>query len=150
MPLTDIRVRNAKPEPGKKTTRLYDQRGLYLEVSPSGGKWWRLKYRFVGKERRISLGVYPETSLKEAREDCDQARALLKRGVDPSQRRKREKLAQAEESASCFESITRNGFDRNRACGTKATACVSCAVLKGISFPGSGPGRSEKSLHPNC
>jgi integrase len=110
VPLTDIRVRNAKPEPRKKTTRLYDQRGLYLEVSPNGGKWWRLKYRFVGKERRISLGVYPETSLKEAREDCAEARELLKKGVDPSQRRKLEKLAQAEEIASSFESITREWF----------------------------------------
>ena len=54
--LTDTAVRNAKPRP--KTARMSDGRGLYLEISPKGGKWWRLKYRFDGKERRISLGVY--------------------------------------------------------------------------------------------
>jgi len=53
MSLTDTAIRNAKP--GKKSSKLYDERGLYLEVSPSGGKWWRLKYRFDGKEKRLSL-----------------------------------------------------------------------------------------------
>src|SRR5271154_2874730 len=58
MPLTDNTIRKAKPE--QKTTRLFDPRGLYLEISPNGGKWWRLKYRFGGKEKRLSLGVYPD------------------------------------------------------------------------------------------
>ena len=60
MPLTDTAIRNAKS--GKKTCKLYDERGLYLEVSPNGGKWWRLKYRFGGKEKRLSLGVYPDVT----------------------------------------------------------------------------------------
>ncbi len=60
MTLTDTEIR--KPKPGKKPTRLFDERGLYLEVSPAGGKWWRLKYRFGGKEKRLSLGVYPDVS----------------------------------------------------------------------------------------
>jgi hypothetical protein len=63
MPLTDKEVRSAQPS--EKAYRLYDARGLYLEVHPSGGKWWRLKYRFAGKEKRLSLGVYPEVSLKK-------------------------------------------------------------------------------------
>jgi hypothetical protein len=62
MPLTNTAIRNAKS--GKKTCKLYDERGLYLEVSPNGGKWWRLKYRFGGKEKRLSLGVYPDVTLK--------------------------------------------------------------------------------------
>lgn len=66
MPLTDIQVRNTKP--GKNVVRLKDDRGLYLEVSPSGGKWWRLRYWFNGKENRLSLGTYPEISLREARD----------------------------------------------------------------------------------
>jgi hypothetical protein len=66
MSLTDVVVRNAKAQ--AKTTKLFDERGLYLEISPSGGKWWRLKYRIHGKEKRLSLGVYPDIKLKQARE----------------------------------------------------------------------------------
>jgi Arm DNA-binding domain len=66
MPLTDTAIRNAKP--GEKPVRLFDERGLYLEVSPTGGKWWRLKYRFDGKGKRLSVGVYPDVSLKDARD----------------------------------------------------------------------------------
>jgi hypothetical protein len=61
MPLTTTEIRNAKP--GQKAKRLFDEKGLYLEVSPSGGKWWRLKYRFAGKEKRLSLGVFPDVGL---------------------------------------------------------------------------------------
>ncbi len=83
MPLTEIAVRKATP--GAKTTRLFDGGGLYLEVAPSGGKWWRLKYRFAEKEKRLSLGVYPEVSLKQARLKRDDARRLLASGIDPSE-----------------------------------------------------------------
>ena len=65
MPLTDTKIRTAKP--AHKSRRLFDGGGLYLEVSPSGGKWWRLKHRFGGKEKRLSLGVYPDVKLKDAR-----------------------------------------------------------------------------------
>ena len=62
MPLTDTKIKNAKPQ--EKTYRLYDERGLYLEVSPKGGKWWRFKYRFRGKEKRVSLGTYTDTKTR--------------------------------------------------------------------------------------
>ena len=58
MPLTDIQCRNAKPK--DKSFKLFDQKGLYLEVSRAGGKYWRFKYRFGGKEKRLAIGVYPE------------------------------------------------------------------------------------------
>ena len=63
--------------PGEKNFRLYDGGGLYLEVAPTGGKWWRLKYRFERKDKRLSLGVYPEVGLMEAREWQDAAKKLL-------------------------------------------------------------------------
>ena len=66
MALTDKAARSAKP--GAKAVKLFDGRGLYLEVAPAGGKWWRLKYRYAGKEKRLSLGVYPDVSLRDARE----------------------------------------------------------------------------------
>jgi Arm DNA-binding domain len=72
-------------KPGEKPIRLFDGGGLYLEVSPTGGKWWRLKYRFDGKEKRLSLGVYPDVSLKDARDRRDASRKLLADGIDPSE-----------------------------------------------------------------
>ena len=111
MPLNNTAIRNARP--GDKARKLFDGGGLYLEVSPSGGKWWRLKYRFEGKEKRLSLGVYPEVSLKDARERRDAARQLLAHGVDPSAHRKAQKAAQAERGAHTFEVVAREWFARH-------------------------------------
>lgn len=108
MPLTNTTIRNVKP--GKKTVKLFDERGLYLEVSPPGGRWWRLKYRFEGKEKRLSLGVYPDVSLKDARDRRDTARKLLANGIDPSENRKAQKSAHAERAANSFEVVTREWF----------------------------------------
>ena len=110
MPLTDTLARNAKP--AAKTVRMFDRDGLYLEVSPRGGKWWRLKYRFAGKEKRVSLGVYPEVNLKKARARTIDARQLLEAGVDPSENRRAAKAAQIEGAANSFEVVTREWIDR--------------------------------------
>ncbi len=101
--------RQARPG---KSVRLFDARGLYLEVSETGGRWWRLKYRYAGKEKRLSLGIYPETSLKEARENCDEARKLLGGGVDPSQQRRADKLTNASRSEDTFERIGREWYGK--------------------------------------
>jgi integrase len=90
-----------------------DEKGLYIEVAPSGGKWWRLKYRIAGKEKRLSLGVYPDVSLKDARDRRDDARKLLAKGIDPSENRKNEKKAAAVRSANDFESVAREWFLRH-------------------------------------
>jgi len=82
MPLTDTALRNAKP--GPKTRRIYDSGGLYVEVPPAGGKWFRFKYHFGGKERRLFLGVYPDVSLAQARERRDESRRLLAECTAPS------------------------------------------------------------------
>ncbi len=108
MPLTNTAVQRVKP--GAKPVRLFDANGLYLEVAPSGGKWWRLKYRFQGKEKRLSLGVYPDVSLKDAREQRDKARKLLAQGTDPSDNRKANKSARADRAANSFEVVTREWF----------------------------------------
>lgn len=86
MPLTDTAIRKAKPS--ERPRKLFDGGGMYLEVDPRGGKWWRLKYRLDGKEKRISLGIYPDTSLALARQKRDEARALLANGKDPSAERR--------------------------------------------------------------
>jgi integrase len=105
MAMTDVVVRNAKSS--GKTFRLFDERGLYLEVSPTGGKWWRLKYRFGGKEKRLALGVYPDVKLKDARDRRDAARKLLGDGIDPSENKKAQKLALTEGAANSFEVVAR-------------------------------------------
>ena len=114
MPLTDLKIKNTKSQPDK-TVRLYDARGLYLEIAPSGGRWWRWKYRFARKEKRISLGVFPEVSLKEARTRCDEARGLVTAGLDPSERRKAAKAAaeaKAEADTNTFEVVAREWYDK--------------------------------------
>ena len=108
MTLTDTGIRSAKPQ--EKSKKLYDERGLYIEVSPAGGKWWRLKYRIAGKEKRLSLGTYPDVSLKEARDRRDEARKLLADGIDPSKHRKAVRAAATDRAANSFEVVTREWF----------------------------------------
>jgi integrase len=105
MPLNDITIRRAEAD--GKSTRLYDERGLYLEVAPSGGKWWRLKYRIAGKEKRLSLGVYPDVGLKEARNRRDDYRRLIANGVDPSENRKAVRASRADLARNSFETVAR-------------------------------------------
>jgi Arm DNA-binding domain len=110
MALSDVAVRAAKP--GKKAIKLSDGSGMYIEIAPAGQKWWRLKYRFGGKEKRISLGVYPEVSLKTARDRRDVARKHLADGIDPSVVRKNERFAQVERCANSFEHAAREWFGK--------------------------------------
>ncbi|MBC8641168.1 integrase arm-type DNA-binding domain-containing protein [Caballeronia sp. EK] len=108
MALTELKIRNAKPS--DKQQKLFDERGLYLLVTPTGGKWWRLKYRFGGKEKSLSMGVYPDVGLKEARENRDAARKLLARGVDPAIDRKVQRAGEVARAANSFEAVAREWF----------------------------------------
>ena len=105
MKLSDISVRKAKPQ--AKAFKMSDGGGMYLEVSPNGSKYWRLKYRFDGKEKKLALGVYPDVSLSLARERRQEARKLLANGVDPSETKKATKAAKFEKSENSFEVIAR-------------------------------------------
>jgi len=107
MALTDTALRNAKPK--EKAYKLYDEAGLFIQVTPAGGKWWRFKYRFDGKEKLLSFGTYPEVTLAEARGNRDDARKLLakKPPVDPSVARKAEKTSRAISVSNSFEAIAR-------------------------------------------
>ncbi len=103
--LTDTAVKAAKPQ--AKPYKLSDERGLFLLVTPAGGKWWRLKYRVGGKEKLLSLGTYPDVGLKEARARRDEARKLKAAGVDPGEARKAEKKAAAAATDGAFEVVAR-------------------------------------------
>lgn len=103
--LTDAAVKKAKP--GDRPIRMFDGGGLYLEVQPTGSKWWRHKFRFGGKEKLLSLGTYPEISLKEARKRRLEARVLLANGIDPGAVRKARKIAPDNFAADSFEIVAR-------------------------------------------
>jgi hypothetical protein len=111
MALTDTACKQAKPT--GKTFRLFDGGGLYLEVSPSGGRWWRLKYRFDHKEKRLSLGTYPDIGLKDARNRRDDARKLLASGADPGANRKALKASRADRVANTFEVLAREWYEKH-------------------------------------
>ncbi len=103
MPLTDAAIRRVKPR--EKPRKLYDSRGLYLEIAPRGTKAWRFKYRFAGREKRISMGIYPEVPLKLARQRRDEARKLLAWEIDPSAYRKARKRSRREWARNSFEAV---------------------------------------------
>jgi integrase len=108
MPLTDTAIRNAKA--ADKPYKLADEKGLFLLVNPTGGKWWRLKFRVGGKEKLLSLGVYPDVTLKEARDKRDTARKQLTQGIDPGEQRKVMKAVQADRAANSFEVVAREWY----------------------------------------
>lgn len=103
MPLNDAMVRNAKSL--DKAWKLSDERGLYLLVTPSGSKLWRLKFRHLGKEKKLALGAFPDVTLKDARGLRDKARALLRDGQDPAMERKKAKITAKLSAATSFKAV---------------------------------------------
>lgn len=110
--LTDTSIKNSQPK--EKIRRLFDSSGLYLEIHPAGGRYWRLKYRFGGRERRLALGVYPTISLKAAREKAQKARQQLAAGIDPGETRRQEKLARAVGAANSFRAVAEEWMTKEK------------------------------------
>ncbi len=110
MPLTVPAIKAFKPS--EKNYRQFDGKGLYLEITPSGGKHWRLKYRFGGKEKRLTMGSYPEVGLQSARDRRDAARKLLSEGIDPSEQRKSDEAERLLRASNNLESVFREWFDK--------------------------------------
>lgn len=113
MPLTDIKVKNAKPT--DKQFKLADGEGMYLLVHPNGGKYWRLKYQFAGKEKTLAIGTYPTVSLSEARDKRFIAKKQIAEGIDPSQDKREQKLQRNINSENSFENIAREWHQKNYA-----------------------------------
>ncbi len=103
MKLTDTACKNAKP--AEKPYKLFDGAGLYLEVMPSGSKLWRIKYRYLGAERRLSLGAYPIVTLAEAREKRDEIKKLLTRDIDPAQEKREKKGEIMRNAGNTFHAV---------------------------------------------
>lgn len=103
MPLKDVTIKNAKPR--DKAYKLADEKGLYLYIKPNGSKAWRLKYRFLGKEKTLSIGLYPDVGLSEARNARDNARKQLADKIDPGLAKQVSKRSAKEASENSFEVI---------------------------------------------
>ncbi len=132
IPLSDMKVQKAKSK--DKTVTLFDGGGLFLMVTPSGGKLWRFKYRFEGKEKKIAFGAYPEISLLDARQRRDEARRQLANGIDPGAVRKAQKQANVQETET-FEVIAREWHGRFISTWTEGHAETIMSRLERDLFP---------------
>src|SRR6185295_1754541 len=103
MPLTIAAIKAAKKQ--KKPYKLYDEKGLYLSIEPTGGRLWRWKYHWDGKEKKLAFGSFPEVGLKEARGRRDETRSLLAAGIDPGQKKRADKEARALQAANTFRAV---------------------------------------------
>ncbi|KZZ72476.1 integrase [Oleiphilus sp. HI0130] len=132
MALTDPKVKKALPE--EKQYKLSDEKGLFLLVMPNGSKYWRMKYRFAGKEKMLSIGVYPEISLKQARAIRDDARVQLADNVDPSARKKEQRIAAFDAQELSFDSISAQWLNKTKGKWQKThTARVEKILEKELS-----------------
>lgn len=131
--LTAVAIRNVRPS--DKPQRLFDGGGLYLEVAPNGSRYWRMKYRHAGKERRIAFGVYPEVSLSEARARRDAARAAIRAGRDPSAERRADKLRAVLSAETTFEAIGREWLAKQKPKLAASTYAKSEWMLRDNVFP---------------
>ena len=111
MALKDLHVRTAKPR--EKPYKLFDERGLFVIINPTGKKWWRFRYSFNGKEKLLSLGTYPDVSLDDARQRREEARKLLAKEIDPGENRKAQKASKNERLANSFEVVTREWYAKH-------------------------------------
>lgn len=130
MKLTDAKLRTLS-SPGKH----FDGGGLYLEITAPGGRYWRMKYRFAGKEKRLAFGVYPTVSLKEARERRDGARQALDRGEDPGEQRKAAKAKAAHEAINTFDAVARDWLAHQAGRWESITLQRTQASLEADIFP---------------
>jgi len=133
MSLTDTAVRNAKPL--AKPFKLADGGGLFLLVQPTGGKWWRYKYRFLGKEKLLALGSYPDVSLAQAREHHAQARKALAAGNDPNEVKKEAKRAAQLNSENTYEAVAREWHEHFKHKWTPGYADAAINRLQNHIFP---------------
>ncbi|MDR2820919.1 MAG: integrase arm-type DNA-binding domain-containing protein [Desulfovibrio sp.] len=143
MPLSDAAIRSAKPK--DKNYKLFDGYGLYLEVTPNGGKWWRLKYRFAGKEKRISLGTYPTVSLKDARIKAQDAKRCLGNGTDPSFQKRRVLIEQGQ----LFSDIANEWLEGQREAVTEKTLGKNKNEFERHVFPFIGNARMREVAPPD-
>ena len=133
MKLNDALIKSIKPT--DKQDKHPDGKGLYLFVNPNGSKWWRFLYRYGGKQKTLSMGVYPQVTLKEARAERERMGALLAQGIDPSIERKEKKLSQAYAIENDFRSVARAWWDNWKVANSEAHALKVWGIFEKDIFP---------------
>lgn len=133
MPLSDTTVRNSKPK--TKPYKLHDGDGLFVLVQPNGSRYWRFKYRYLGKEKLLALGVYPDVSLSMARERRTQARKSLAEGNDPGEAKKEAKRLAILNSGNTYEAIAREWHEQRKHTWTSSYAKSAIRRLENHMFP---------------
>ena len=131
MSLTEAKIKAASLPKGKKQDKLSDGKGLFLLLHTNGSKYWRMNYRFHGKQKTLALGVYPDVSLKKARAECERKRQQIREGIDPAALKKAEKQA----VGHTFEAIALEWFERNRSTWAASHAATVLARLESYVFP---------------
>ena len=144
MSLSDAKVRNAKPR--AKAYKIADGEGLFLLITPSGSKYWRLKYFFAGKEKLLAFGVYPEVSLAEARERRAQARKVLAAGNDPGEAKKEAKRLVTLKSANAFDVVAREWFEKRKHEWAPSSADTMLARLE-TAYPSEAGAKADCRHH---
>ncbi|HDR8992378.1 TPA: tyrosine-type recombinase/integrase, partial [Burkholderia vietnamiensis] len=133
---TDVAVRAAKPR--EKSYKLADGQGMYLEIMPNGSKYWRLKHRIDGKEKRMALGVYPAVTLLAARKARDEIKDQLRAGLDPSHEKKRVKAQRSLDRENSFEPIAREWHQQKKGAWRERHADRIMKLLERELFPAIG------------
>jgi len=133
MPLTDTAARQAKSK--EKDYKLADEKGLFLFVKTNGSKYWRLKYRYLGAEKLLALGVYPDVKLAGARRKADEARQQLRDGIDPGELRKIKKASKVEAATNSFEAVGLEWFAKQAPIWSEAHATKTRWLLEKNLFP---------------
>jgi len=145
MPLSDTKIRHAKP--GPSSYKLYDGEGIYLEVTPAGGKLWRLKYKFLCKEQKLALGAYPTVGLKDARAAALEARKLLAAGKNPAVEKKRAQAAAVINATNSFKAVAEELIEKGRREGRAAITCGKAEWLL-VKFGSSFGARPVAEIAP--
>ncbi len=145
MALTDVQIRQSKPS--DKDKWLSDEKGLRLLIKPNDSRYWRLKYRFDGRQKTLALGVYPEVSLKQARQAVLEARQQLLAGIDPGAQKKRDKLLRKEELASSFKALAEEWWNHQKGTWKDDHANRVWVRLRDNTFPALG-NKPVAEIHP--
>ena len=133
MPLADTAIRRAAPR--SRPYKMFDSGGLFLLVNPGGGKWWRLKYRFAGREKLLSLGTYPKVALADAGKRRDAERRKLAEGIDPAINRKAVKEGLLGAQANSFEVVAREWIGQKQPFWSNSNSVKTTRLLEVDVFP---------------
>jgi hypothetical protein len=146
MALTALQIQKAQPK--EKDYKLFDGRGLHILVKKNGSKYWRLKYRFAGKEKLLALGVYPDVELKDARQQTDDARALLRSNQDPVEVRKLQKIRNRASAENSFKAMALDWWEHQKGRWSENHAQRVLKSLEDDVFPSIGHRPATEILPP--